>query len=117
MDCKLVLFAIFSVGLVTLDLGSDSIQADDYIQNENFYWGYSTIITMFVPLMSVCIYVILSRREELCQCKEGVWWDSVKTIGRHFPFVQPFVHLYYLKDLMTAKAEIERSLKFYNDIR
>ena len=63
-DGKLMLFSFFSVGLVTLDLGSDSAQAKDYIEDEHKYWGYSTISMMFVPLLSVCMYVILNRRKE-----------------------------------------------------
>ena len=93
------MFAIFSVGLVTLDLGSDSFQANDYIENGDYYWGRSTIVTMFIPLMSVCVYIILSRGKELWQNEEGEWWNAMVKIGRHIPFVQPFVHLYYLKKL------------------
>ena len=117
MDAKLGLFSVFSVGLVTLDLGSDSFQADTYIEEGNYMWGYSTIATMFVPLLSVCVYVILDKRRELWQNKEGIWWESLKKIGRHIPFVQPFVHLYYLKELMNAKAKMDRSRAFYKDFK
>ena len=70
-DGKLAMFSVFSVGLVTLDLGSDSAQADTYIQEGNHKWGYSTISMMFVPLASVCVYVILSNRKKLGQCDKG----------------------------------------------
>ena len=96
IDIKLALFCIFSVGLVTIDLGSDSAQGNSYIEEGNYYWGYSTISLMFVPLISVCTYVILSRRVQLWENEEGIWWDSFLTISRHIPFVQPFVHFYYL---------------------
>ena len=43
IDIKLALFCIFSVGLVTIDLGSDSAQGNSYIEEGNYYWGYSTI--------------------------------------------------------------------------
>ena len=72
MDAKLGLFSTFSVGLVTLDLGSDSFQADTYIEEGNCMWGYSTIATIFVPFLSVCVYVILDKRREL--------WQSFATI-------------------------------------
>ena len=111
------MFSVFSVGLVTLDLGSDSFQADTYIEEGNIYWGYSTISMMFVPLLSVSVYVILSRRKELWQCNKDVWIDSLKTIARHIPFVQPFVHIHYLIKLMKAKAEVNRSLKFYKKFK
>ena len=113
IDGKLGMFSVFSVGLVTLDLGSDSFQADTYIEEGNIYWGYSTISMMFVPLLSVSVYVILSRRKELWKRNKDAWIDSLKTISRHIPFVQPFVHMYYLNKLMKAKAQVNRSLKFY----
>ena len=118
MDTKLAMFSVFSVGLVSVDLGSDSFQAHAYIEEGNIKWGYSTITTMFVPLLSSCVYVILSRRKKLWQnVEKGIWMDSLKTIGRHIPFVQPFVHFFYLRSLMNAKAKIDRSLKFYKTIR
>ena len=115
LDGKLALFSVFSVGLVTMDLGSDSFQADSYIEEENYYWGYSTIATMFVPFLSVCVYVILNKGKKLWQNQEG--WESLKKIGRHIPFVQPFVHFYYLMELMNAKATIDRSVSFYKEFK
>ena len=117
LDGKLALFSVFSVGLVTMDLGSDSFQADSYIEEGNYYWGYSTIATMFVPLLSACVYVILNHGKELWQNETDIWWNSLKKIGRHIPFVQPFVHLYYLKELMSLKATIDRSLTFYKSFK
>ena len=114
LDGKLALFSIFSVGLVTVDLGADSFQSKSYIEEGNKKWGYTTISLMFVPLLSVCVYVILNRRVDLWQNKKGVWWDCLKKILRHFPFVQPFVHYRYLKELMDARAKIERSLVYYH---
>ena len=111
------MFSVFSVGLVSLDLGSDSFQADSYIEEGNYYWGYSTIATMFVPLLSACVYVILNHGKELWQNETDIWWNSLKKIGRHIPFVQPFVHLYYLKELMSLKATIDRSLTFYKSFK
>ena len=108
-----MLFSFFSVGLVSLDLGSDSIQAQDYIENEHKYWGYSTISMMFVTLLSVCIYVILNRRKELWNRDEGAWKNAFMKIGSHVPLVQPFVHISYLLRLLSAKSKIERSLEFY----
>ena len=117
LDGKLALFSVFSVGLVTMDLGSDSFQADSYIEERNYYWGYSTIATMFVPFLSVCVYVILNKGKALWQNQEGIWWESLKKIGRHIPFVQPFVHFYYLMELMNAKATIDRSVAFYKEFK
>ena len=117
LDSKLALFSVFSVGLVTVDLGSDSFQADSYIEEGNYMWGYSTITTMFIPFLSVSVYVILNHRKELWKNDNGIWWASLIKIARHIPFVQPFVHFYYLKELMNAKATIDRSLKFYKDFQ
>ena len=117
LDGKLALFSIFSVGLITVDLGADSFQSKSYIEEGNKKWGYTTISLMFVPLLSVCVYVILNRRVELWQNKKGVWWDCLKKILRHFPFVQPFVHYQYLKKLMDARAKIKRSLNYYQSFR
>ena len=78
LDGKLALFSVFSVGLVTMDLGSDSFQADSYIEEENYKWGYSTIATMFVPFLSACVYVILDNGKALCQNQE----DDQQSINR-----------------------------------
>ena len=112
------MFSVFSVGLVSLDLGSDSFQADSYIEEGNYYWGYSTIATMFVPFLSVSVYVILNHRKEQWKNENGPrWLASLKKIARHIPFVQPFVHCYYLKELMNAKATIDRSVEFYKEFK
>ena len=62
------------------------------------------------------LYTInLSTIVQLWQNQEGIWRESLKKIGRHIPFVQPFVHLYYLKELMNAKATIDRCVAFYKE--
>ena len=110
LDVKLAMFSTFSVGLVTIDLGSDSFQGNAYIEEGNYYWGYTTISTMFVPLLSACVYVILNRGKRF-----GTILEVLSTIGRHIPFIQPFVHLYYLIRLSQERAQINLSLEFYQN--
>ena len=117
MDHKILLFFTFSVCFIGIDLGTDTNQSIVYIKEGNNHWGYTTIAAMFVPLAAACLYILLSRRHRLWQCEKGIWWDSLKSVFRHFPLVQPFVHFYYLKSLMNAKAKIDRSMDFYKSFR
>ena len=84
-DPKLMLFALFSVVLVTGDLGSDGVQSYIYIENGNYYWGYSTIAIVFVPFATICVSEFLNHsmrkwRGETVTCQDIV--KSLKTICR-----------------------------------
>ena len=41
------------------------------------------------------------------------WNELFITIFKHFPFVQPFIHGFYLKRLISAKHQMEKSFEFY----
>ena len=86
-DPKLMLFAVFSVVLVTGDLGSDSVQTYIYIESGDFYWGYSTLIIVFVPFATICVSEFLYHSMRCCRGETVTRQDfvkSIKTICRCF---------------------------------
>ena len=120
LDAKLLLFALFSVGLVTVDLGSDGTQSYIYLENGDLNWGYSTITIVFVPFATILVSEILKHIIRKYHGEDVTMQDllkSLKIIGRHFPSVQPFVHLSYLIDLKVTGDQIKRSLKFYKSLQ
>ena len=112
-DPKLTLFALFSVFLTTVDLGSDTYQSYDYIINGNIFWGQTTITIVFVPFFTVLISESLRHFLKKEGDKNITWISKLKTIFKHFPFVQPLIHFLCLKDMKMAKDQMEKSLKFY----
>ena len=97
-----------------MDLFADSYQSYDYHQNGHYYWSQTTIAIVFVPLATICISEILRHAIAKKSIRAPITlMSSLKTIVKHIPFVQPFVHLLYLKDLKLAKDQMEKSLQFY----
>ena len=118
-DPKLTLFALFSVVLITGDLGSDSFQSYVYIENGNTNWGYSTITIVFVPFATVFVSEVLVLLIKKCRgetvTKQNMI-ESLQTIFRHFPLIQPFIHLIYLRDLKAARDQMKRSMMFHKSL-
>ena len=118
-DPKLTLFALFSVVLITGDLGSDSYQSYVYIENGDTNWGYSTITIVFVPFATVFVSEVLALLMKKYRGETVTKQDlmkSLKTICKHIPMLQPIVHLIYLRELKSSRDEIKRSRIFYKSL-
>ena len=101
--------------MVSVDVASDTYQAYTYYEQGHHYWSGSTLGLMFIPIVTCATIEILaySVRRYQGNLNDWSWKASFKTVIRHFPLCQPFVHLSYLLTLKTAKDEVKKAQKFY----
>ena len=57
-------FFLFSVALITADIVSDIITAEEFFRRKDFYWGVFTLVPIFMPFVASCINALIN----LCQC-------------------------------------------------
>ena len=112
-DVKLTLFILFNVLLSSVDLGSDSLQSYVYHVGGHFKWSLTTIIIVFVPLFTRCVTAFLKNAFKKNSNKFLVLKTSLKEIAQHIPVLQQVFHCICLKNLKSAKDQMEKSLKFY----
>ena len=119
LDYKITMFGICQVGLVSFDVGSDCYQAYVYHQQKHYYWSSSTLSLMFVPLITSSLTEVLSFLFKSCQgtADQWSWKDSFFSVAKHFPLVQPFVHLSTFLKLKNAKDEMIKAKTFYSNFK
>ena len=113
MDRELTTFGVFQIGMTSVDVGTDGVQAYDYYKNENYWWGTSTVTIMFLPLVTSLVTEVLNNLIKYCHGDEVSWKESFRKIGRHFPLAQTVVHLTYFLSLRSAKNTVIKAHKFY----
>jgi hypothetical protein len=102
----LLVFFIFSVVLLSADIITDFIAADEFFRQGDTYWGSFTLIPVFAPLgvrlimlgISFCRCLqISSGKVKLNRLKLSQWIRELKQLHWHIPLLQPirFAKIYF----------------------
>ncbi len=124
--CQLVtVFLVFSVGLLSADIITDIVSADDFFRRGDTYWGVFTLVPIFAPFAVRSIITLIN----ICRCfefkkisvtlkmhfylpttskknnKYDEWLSELKQLHWHFPMIQPIRSVKCLShlDLKLAK--------------
>ena len=73
LDRELTTFGVFQIGMTSVDVGTDGVQAYDYYKNENYWWGTSTVSIMFLPLVTCLLTEVLNNLIRYCRGDEVSW--------------------------------------------
>jgi hypothetical protein len=102
----LLIFLIFSVGLLFADIITDCIAADEFFQRGDTYWGSFTLIPVFAPLLVRVIMLgvsffrclqFRSKKEKLNKLKLALWIQEAQQLPWHIPLLQPIRFAKYLE--------------------
>ncbi len=91
----LLMFLTFSVILLSADIGTDFLAANEFFQKGHFYWGVFTLLPIFAPFLCR-LFISLVR---LAGCFEikikinairfSLWINDLAELFWHFPLLQP----------------------------